>query len=95
MPLWTFVHPPRAFEDAATKAALARAVTDLYTKNSGMPAFYVVVQFLKLADSDIYQGGVSQATGKPFIRLTISQIHIKTPESYVSLQASSLLLNKH
>ncbi|GAB7326090.1 hypothetical protein MBLNU13_g10114t1 [Cladosporium sp. NU13] len=56
MPLWIIYHPTGTFEDNATKEALSRDITAMYT-DRGLPAFYVLVNFIKLAGVDVYIGG--------------------------------------
>jgi len=66
MPLWLIYHPTGTFEDDATKQALSRDITAMYT-DRGLPEFYVVVNFIKLAGNDVYVGGRPN-TETPFIR---------------------------
>ncbi|KAH8757696.1 putative oxalocrotonate tautomerase [Diaporthe sp. PMI_573] len=55
MPLWTFGHSAGAFT-AEEKKDLAQAITKLYA-DSGLPAFYVNVQFIPLGADDLWYGG--------------------------------------
>lgn len=46
-----------------------------------MPAFYIVVNFIKSQPSDQWVGGrMAQTRGKPFIRIVVTHIHIRLPE---------------
>lgn len=56
MPLWLIYHPTGTFEDNATKQALSRDITAMYT-DRGLPAFYVVVNFIKLAGNEKLENG--------------------------------------
>ncbi|CAG8920267.1 unnamed protein product [Penicillium salamii] len=78
MPLWQIYHPVGTYEDPASKASFAQDITKIYTK-VGLPAFYVVVNFIPLPKEDILVGGELQ--NKPFIRVVITNIAIKMPES--------------
>jgi phenylpyruvate tautomerase PptA (4-oxalocrotonate tautomerase family) len=64
MPLWTIYHPPSTFTSAETKAALARAITAIYTVVP-LPAFYVNVLFQPIEASSFYIGGVARPTSTP------------------------------
>ena len=56
MPLWLIYHPTGTFEDNATKQALSRDITAMYT-DRGLPAFYVAVNFIKLAGNEKLENG--------------------------------------
>lgn len=79
MPLWLIYHPPGTFEDNATKQALSRDITAMYT-DRGLPAFYVVVNFIKLAGNDVCIGGRPN-TDIPFIRIVVNHIAITQPNT--------------
>ena len=79
MPLWLIYHPIGTFEDDATKQAMSRDITAMYT-DRGLPAFYVVVNFIKLPGNDIYIGGRPNAAN-PFIRIVVNHIAIKQPNT--------------
>jgi len=79
MPLWLIYHPTGAFEDDTIKQALSRDITAMYT-DRGLPAFYVVVNFIKLTGNDVYIGGRSN-TEKRFIRIVINHIEITQPNT--------------
>jgi hypothetical protein len=72
MPLWLIFHPPGVFEEVAAKQDLARDVTKIYT-NIDLPAFYVVVNFIKLPIENTWVGG-EMHTHNPFIRIAIEHI---------------------
>lgn len=55
MPLWTFGHSAGAFT-SEEKKDLAQAITNIYAEG-GVPAFYVNVQFIPLAEDDLWYGG--------------------------------------
>ena len=74
MPLWIVFHPPGTFEDATSKQALCQDVTKIYT-SIGLPAFYVVVNFIKLSTDDTWVGG-ERKVGKPFIRVVADHIAV-------------------
>lgn len=78
MPLWVIYHPEGAFEDAASKQALAKDITTIYT-DIGLPAFYVIVNFVALPGTSMYIGGRSN-TGNPFIRISIEHIAVHVPD---------------
>ncbi|EKG16344.1 Tautomerase [Macrophomina phaseolina MS6] len=89
MPLWVVYHPPGTFEDEASKQALSKDITKGYT-DAGLPAFFVVVNFVKLPVSDVWVGG-EQRKSKPFIRLTVDHIAARLPdedEAYFKTTAS-------
>ncbi len=84
MPLWHVYHPANTFNDYATKAALAKSITQIYT-DVGLPAFYVNVYFHKIPGEDIWIGGVPQTAApgsgdaslpRPFIRLVGENIAV-------------------
>ncbi|EME38372.1 hypothetical protein DOTSEDRAFT_181504 [Dothistroma septosporum NZE10] len=83
MPHWIVFHPPGTFEDEATKGALAKTITSYYTRDGvGMPAFYVVVNFIKTDPSDQWLGGelATSRSSKPFIRIRVTHIHINVAD---------------
>ncbi|RMZ66103.1 Tautomerase [Pyrenophora seminiperda CCB06] len=59
MPLWLIYHPPTTFTSPITKQALAASITEIYVA-SGLPAFYVNVLFIPVAEESYYIGGVSR-----------------------------------
>ncbi|OOQ90314.1 hypothetical protein PEBR_06307 [Penicillium brasilianum] len=81
MPLWQIYHPPGTFEDNASKQAFVKDITEMYTSN-GLPAFYVVVHFYKMDNSDVYLGGKPVTENeKPFVRVVITHIAVHLPDS--------------
>ncbi|KAH8820278.1 putative oxalocrotonate tautomerase [Xylogone sp. PMI_703] len=79
MPLWIIYHSAGTFEDDTAKQALSESITGMYT-SIGLPAFYVVVNFVKLPVNDIWVGG-KMKTDKPFVRMCISHIAHRLPDS--------------
>ena len=85
MPLWTIYHPPSTFTTEASKADLAKAITEIYTQVP-MRAFYVNVLFQPIDPASFYIGGVPRPSphternepgsdsSKPFIRITVQNI---------------------
>jgi hypothetical protein len=85
MPLWTIYHPPATFTSPSTRAALAEAITNLYTP-APMPAFYVNVLFQPIEADSFFIGAVARpsphkatnepgpSSQRPFIRITIQNI---------------------
>jgi hypothetical protein len=82
MPLWQIYHPAGTYEDPASKIAFAEDITKMYT-DFGLPAFYVVTNFIPLPKEDILVGGEPKL-GKPFIRIVITHIAIKMPNEDVT-----------
>ncbi|KAJ4408156.1 hypothetical protein N0V91_003504 [Didymella pomorum] len=76
MPLWLIFHPDGTFEDDASKEALCTDVTKIYT-GVGLPAFYVVVNFIKMPGNTMWVGG--KKLTKPFIRVAIEHIAVTLP----------------
>ncbi|GKZ93355.1 hypothetical protein AnigIFM59636_006425 [Aspergillus niger] len=75
MPLWLIYHPSGTFEDTASKKALTEDITKLYTR-IGLPAFYVVINFMKLPPGDTWVGAENR-TEKPFIRIVADHIAVR------------------
>jgi hypothetical protein len=78
MPLWMIFHPDGTFPDNSTKCAFSEDITKIYTKELGLPAFYVVVQFVKLSEGDVWIGGAIKKD-KPFIRVVIEHTAVNLP----------------
>ncbi|KAK4172677.1 putative oxalocrotonate tautomerase [Triangularia setosa] len=76
MPLWLVFHPPGTFTTPDSKKALTDDITKIYTAG-GLPAFYVVVNFIALPEGNIFIGGenISQRS-KPFIRFVAEHIAV-------------------
>ncbi|KAK4942269.1 hypothetical protein LTR66_014720 [Elasticomyces elasticus] len=79
MPLWQIYHPAGLYEDQESKSSFAKDITKIYTK-IGLPPFYVVVNFIPLPKEDILVGGEPN-NGTPFIRIVITNIAVKMPET--------------
>ncbi|KAJ5190577.1 oxalocrotonate tautomerase [Penicillium cinerascens] len=77
MPLWQIYHPNGTFEDPASKEAFVQDITKMYT-DVGLPAFYVVVNFVTVSKGDIFVGG-KVPTERPFIRVVITHIAVHAP----------------
>jgi len=77
MPLWLVYHTPETFSTPESKQALAEDVTKIYT-SVGLPAFYVVVNFVSIPNGSIFVGGKpsGSTTGKPFVRIAIDHIAV-------------------
>jgi len=82
MPLWQIYHPAGTFSDRATKQALVRDITVIYT-DLGFPPFYVNVQFVPLGAEDFWISSETRDSAKghkPFIRVVITHIHVNLPD---------------
>ncbi|KAK4185369.1 putative oxalocrotonate tautomerase [Podospora australis] len=75
MPLWLVFHPEGTFSTPQEKQALAADITTIYT-SAGLPAFYVVMNFIQLPPSSIYVGGEQTREKKPFIRFVAEHIAV-------------------
>ena len=78
MPLWLIFHPDGTFEDDASKEALAADITKIYT-GIGLPAFYVITNFIKMSGNTMLVGGKKISPDKPFIRIAIEHIAVNLP----------------
>ncbi|CAK7201470.1 hypothetical protein SEUCBS139899_004174 [Sporothrix eucalyptigena] len=89
MPLWQFFHPPTAFATAADKQSLVDDITTMYT-NWGLPAFYVVVQFLPM---DTAEGSsnffVGRKTATNFVRVIVHHLAFQSQGSLAAHQRIS------
>lgn len=79
MPLWQIYHPTDTYKDQASKEAFATDITKIYT-NVGLPAFYVVANFIPVSKDEIFVGGQVK-TDKPFIRIGITHIAVHVPDN--------------
>jgi hypothetical protein len=79
MPLWLIFHPDGTFEDDASKEALAVDITKIYT-SAGLPAFYVITNFIKMPGNTMLVGGKRLSKDKPFIRVAIEHIAVRLPD---------------
>jgi hypothetical protein len=77
MPLWTFGHSAGAFT-TEEKRDLAQAITEFYV-SEGIPAFYVNVQFIALAEDDLWYGA------NPHPKFTIPSAAVAPPKDRHSL----------
>ncbi|KAK4201942.1 putative oxalocrotonate tautomerase [Triangularia verruculosa] len=76
MPLWLVYHPEGTFSTPEEKKALTTDIIKIYTM-AGLPAFYVIVNFIKLTDDNIFIGGENPSQrDKPFIRLVAEHIAV-------------------
>lgn len=92
MLLWLVFHPDGTFEDDASKEALSTDITKIYTgigwvtsasenQNSShqcnsLPAFYVVVNFIKMPGNTMWVGGKKLSKDRPFVRVAIEHIAV-------------------
>jgi hypothetical protein len=79
MPLWIISHPEGTFTDNDSKSAFSKDITKIYTDKISLPAFYVVVQFIKMAEGDVWVGGAINEGDKPFIRVVIEHTAVNVP----------------
>ena len=87
MPLWQIYHPAGTFEDLASKEAFAKDITKMYTE-IGLPAFYVVVNFVLVPTGELFVGG-KIPTERPFIRLVITHIAVHVPNEDAAYQRTT------
>jgi hypothetical protein len=81
MPLWSIYHPSGTFVTPASKQAFSESITTFYNKNgTGLPKFYVIVNFIQLPGDSMYIGGRPNTSITPFIRLKIDHIAITLPD---------------
>jgi hypothetical protein len=78
MPLWSIFHPAGTFTDNNTKRVFSEDITKLYTEKINLPAFYVVVHFIKMSEGDVWVGG-DVHKDKPFIRVVIEHTAVNMP----------------
>ncbi|KAI9159148.1 hypothetical protein HJFPF1_07156 [Paramyrothecium foliicola] len=74
MPLWLIYHTSDTFGDNASRQALAKDITTIYT-GIGLPAFYVVVNFITTPEGKMWIGG--EAVVRPFVRISVDHIAVK------------------
>ncbi|KAH7089276.1 putative oxalocrotonate tautomerase [Paraphoma chrysanthemicola] len=77
MPLWLIFHTEDTFQDVPSKRAVTQDITKIYT-SIGLPPFYVVVNFIKMATGDQWIGGEIKSD-KPFVRVAIEHIAVNLP----------------
>jgi len=75
MPLWVIYHPEGIFPTSSSKQFLANVITLLYT-SIGLPAFYVVVNFVPLPPGNIFMGGKNPPASRPFARFVVDHVAI-------------------
>ncbi|KAK5994179.1 hypothetical protein PT974_07622 [Cladobotryum mycophilum] len=80
MPLWVVYHPPGTFSDDESKQAFSKSATSFYT-SKGLPAFYVIVEFIQLNTNNTWIGGEKQDPNKPFVRIAIDHIARSMPDT--------------
>lgn len=78
MPLWLIYHPEGIFPTPASKQPLVDAITAFYT-SAGLPAFYVVVNFVPLSPGNIFVGGKIPPASRPFVRFVVDHLAIHQP----------------
>jgi hypothetical protein len=76
MPLWNIYYTADIFESTVTRTKLAEDITNLYT-GGGMPAFYVVVQFIPLPAENVFVAGKARTN---FVRLVIQHMAVHKHE---------------
>ncbi|PWY83856.1 hypothetical protein BO94DRAFT_536500 [Aspergillus sclerotioniger CBS 115572] len=80
MPLWQIYHPAGTFTDSPSKQSFAADITKMYV-SIGLPAFYVIVNFIEMNPNDVYVGGKTKLpTEKPFVRVVITHIARHVPD---------------
>ncbi|KAF6805151.1 hypothetical protein CSOJ01_09718 [Colletotrichum sojae] len=84
MPLWTIYHTPDSFVDNASKQALAKDITKIYL-DIGLPAFYVIVNFLPTPAGTAWKGG--EIPDRPFVRLVIDHVAVHIERSIEDYRA--------
>lgn len=83
MPLWQIFHPEGTFTNPESKQALAGDITSMYT-SFGLPAFYVVVNFIAQPAHNTYVGGKNPP--QPFIRLVVDHVAVHQGEDEARMQ---------
>lgn len=79
MPLWLIYHPPNTFTSPSSKQALSADITKIYT-SVGLPAFYVIVNFIPVPSDSTYIGGRPNDSSNghnPFIRIQVDHIAVR------------------
>ncbi|KAK3987481.1 putative oxalocrotonate tautomerase [Cladorrhinum sp. PSN332] len=97
MPLWLIYHPlGTSFTTEESKQSLAEDITAIYT-SIGLPAFYVVINFIALSNDNIFVGGRNPENA--FIRVTVDHIavHFRDNEAREreAVAAINSVLKKH
>ncbi|KAM0264258.1 hypothetical protein ACHAQJ_000747 [Trichoderma viride] len=93
MPHWLIYHPPNTYTDDESRDALAEKITSFYV-NVGMPAFYVVVNFIEVPYSGFYIGAKRRGPDDtPFIRLVATHIAHNYPPDDAIVRAAGNQFN--
>jgi hypothetical protein len=92
MPLWLIFHSPVTLEDITAKQALTTDITKIYTR-IGLPAFYVVINFIKLSANDVWVGG-ERKIEKPFIRIVAEHIAVRLENEDLAYKRTSDAIDK-
>jgi hypothetical protein len=95
MPIWlVFTLPPSpgTFEYDAAKRALSKDITKIYIR-IGLPAFYVVVNFVKLSPRDVWVRGEPK-TGNPFIRTLFDHIAVRLQDKNLAHKRTADAIEK-
>src|SRR4051812_5972733 len=74
MPLWRIFASPSTFSPAQ-REGIAKTITTLYRS---LPAFYVDVIFIDIAENGMWVGGVES---KNFVRIAVEQIARQMPDA--------------
>lgn len=92
VPLWLIFHPDGTFEDDTAKAAFSKDITAFYT-HIGLPAFYVVANFIKMHGKATWVGGAPADETKPFIRIAIEHIAVNLPDDDAAYMRTANAIN--
>jgi phenylpyruvate tautomerase PptA (4-oxalocrotonate tautomerase family) len=94
MPHWLVYHPPNAYTDDESRDALVKEITAFYV-NVGMPAFYVVVNFIEVPLNGFYIGAKKRGPeDTPFIRFVATHIAHNYPQDDAIIRAAGDTFNK-
>ncbi|KAK4238972.1 putative oxalocrotonate tautomerase [Achaetomium macrosporum] len=90
MPLWLIFHPEEAFSTPESKQSLAADITSIYTRY-GLPAFYVVVNFIPQPAVNTFVGG--QNPSKPFVRFVVDHIAVHLGDNGAQMERIAALVD--
>ncbi|RAK98764.1 tautomerase family protein [Aspergillus ibericus CBS 121593] len=95
MPLWQIYHPTGTFPDTPSKDSFSADITKLYV-DIGLPAFYVIVNFIETDPQNLYIGGKTRSlpTDKPFVRIIITHIARHVPDIEAAYLRTTSRLDK-
>ncbi|RDH36398.1 putative oxalocrotonate tautomerase [Aspergillus welwitschiae] len=95
MPLWQIYHPPTTFSTPESKQSFAKDITKFYT-DLGLPAFYVVVNFIQTHPGNVFVGGTTKhpTDDKPFVRIVITHIALHVPDSDAAYLSTTTRLDQ-